>query len=110
MRNRLFHIAALAGFVRAGHGLPSSPAKSNRIPADVRIRLMIRAQQRFPDKKLTPTIGCRRLSDGFRIEDGEYRFWFNTPDHSTHIIREQIISCSGDRSGRPVIQTQQEEQ
>jgi hypothetical protein len=61
------------------------------VPDDIKLRLLTRAQQRFPGQHLDPVHGCRRLIDGMKVEDGEYRFWFNTQlDHSTHLIREKF--------------------
>lgn len=55
-------------------------------------RLIKKAQEKFPGQILT---ACGKISSG-RIEDSTSRIddmfvmWFNTPDGSTHIVKEYI--------------------
>ncbi len=66
------------------------------VPVVVRIRLIIAAQRKCPNVRLTPASHNPRCPDGFMIDNGMYQYWFNTPDHSTHVTFEMINST--DRS------------
>lgn len=59
------------------------------VPADVKSRLLSIARQRF-GYRITPIYGEHSLATCYRCEYGRFMFWFNTPDHSSHMVFEII--------------------
>lgn len=48
--------------------------------------LISKAKKRFC--RIVPVGGRRRFADCFTRMNGQLYFWFDTPDHSTHVIAE----------------------
>jgi len=61
------------------------------VPHDVRIRLLAEARRRH-GYHITPIFGETTLENCYRCECRRWMFWFNTPDHSTHMVWEFITT------------------
>ena len=65
-----------------------SDVLANFVPEDVKQRLITQARTRFGNG-IKPIRGAKRIDGGFRIYDDYYTFWYNGPDGSSHMIKEQ---------------------
>lgn len=54
----------------------------------IKQKLIETALQRH--EKIYPCISRRTLDECFTLEGGRVLFWFNTEDHSTHIISADV--------------------
>lgn len=68
---------------------------ANKIPGDVKARLLARAYARF-NGHIRPVRGARDIEGGFRVDLGLnwYCLWFNDHKDSTHIVYEVIENLS----------------
>lgn len=52
-------------------------------------RLIVKARERH-EEKIYPVGGRKRFSDGLSIYGSAACLWYDTPDGSTHIAREEL--------------------
>ena len=52
-------------------------------------KLIQRAKKKY--KKIYPCSYLKKLSECFTIDDNILYFWFNSVDHSTHIVKTKIV-------------------
>jgi hypothetical protein len=57
----------------------------------LKIKLLNKAIIRHGNiNKLSPVGGKKTLADCFQVQGDHLFFWYNTPDNSTHIVKEEI--------------------
>lgn len=58
----------------------------------LKIKLLNKAIIRHGNiNKLSPVSNRKTLADCYQIQGNYLFFWYNTPDKSTHIMKEEII-------------------
>jgi hypothetical protein len=51
---------------------------------ELKKQMIAQAQSRH--RCIFPCYSCSSLEDSFTVENGKVIFWYNTEDHSTHLV------------------------